>query len=145
MMVISRRQLFAMAAAFVSLPQRSVDMIVRSVRPEDKEMPIGGFLDFITPVDHFFVRSHVSAPKVNLNEWRLKVEGHVTTPLTLTMEDLQKMPSAEVISVLECAGNGRAFFNPPVAGLQWTAGAVGNARWRGVRLADVLRRAGVKD
>jgi DMSO/TMAO reductase YedYZ molybdopterin-dependent catalytic subunit len=54
------------------------------------------------------------------------------------------MPSLELISVLECAGNGRVFFDPPVAGLQWTNGAVGNARWRGVRLAQVLQRAGVK-
>ena len=45
---------------------------------------------------------------------------------------------------LECAGNGRAFFDPPVAGVQWERGAVGNARWTGVRLADVLKRAGVK-
>jgi hypothetical protein len=61
------------------------------------------------------------------------------------MDDLRKMPSVEWISVLECAGNGRAFFEPPVPGLQWTDGAVGNGRWRGVRLADVLQRAGVKD
>src|SRR5262245_23069956 len=60
------------------------------------------------------------------------------------MDDLRNMPSYELIGVLECAGNGRVFYNPPVAGLQWTNGAVGNGRWRGVRLTDVLQRAGIK-
>jgi DMSO/TMAO reductase YedYZ molybdopterin-dependent catalytic subunit len=61
------------------------------------------------------------------------------------MEDLRKLPPVELVSVVECAGNGRAFYEPPVPGLQWGNGAVGNARWRGVRLADVLKRAGIKD
>ncbi len=48
-------------------------------------------------------------------------------------------------ATLECAGNGRAFYDPPVAGVQWTKGAVGTARWTGVRMADVLKRAGVRN
>jgi sulfite oxidase len=119
-------------------------MIVRSARPEDLEMPPAGFGNFITPIENFFVRTHVAVPKMDIAEWRLKVEGHVSVPLTLTMDDLRRMPSVELISVLECAGNGRAFYDPPVAGLQWANGAVGNGRWRGVRLADVLQRSGVK-
>ena len=107
-------------------------------------MPPDGFLDFITPIDHFFVRSHVSVPKVDLAQWRLKVDGHVSNALALSMEDVRRLPSIEVVSVLECAGNGRSFYQPPVAGIQWGHGAAGNARWRGVRLADVLQRAGVK-
>ena len=133
--MVSRRQFLAMAAA---------QMTVRSVRPEDLEMPPSGFADFITPVELFFVRTHVAVPRVEIADWRLKVEGHVSTPLTLSMDDLQKMPPAELVGVLECSGNGRSFYEPPVAGLQWTNGAVGNGRWRGVRLADVLQRAGVK-
>ena len=54
------------------------------------------------------------------------------------------MPSATITSTLECAGNGRAFFEPPVAGIQWMKGAIGTARWTGVRLSEVLKRAGVK-
>jgi len=142
--MLSRRDfLLVTAAAFLS-PQNPVDMIVRSQRPEDLEMPATGFGDYITPTERFFVRTHVAVPKVELPEWRLKVEGHVTAPSTLTMNDLRQMTSYELVGVLECAGNGRAFFDPTVAGLQWTNGAVGNARWRGVRLADVLQRAGVK-
>jgi hypothetical protein len=61
------------------------------------------------------------------------------------MEDLKKLPPVELVSVVECAGNGRGFYEPSVPGLQWANGSVGNARWRGVRLADVLKRAGVKE
>lgn len=120
-------------------------MNVLSKRPEDLEMPLSGFGDYITPIDHFFVRTHVYVPTVNLNDWRLHIDGEVATPLTLTMDDLKKLPPVELVSVVECAGNGRGFAEPPVPGLQWTNGSVGNGRWRGVRLADVLKRAGLKD
>lgn len=120
-------------------------MTVRSARPEDLEMPLSGFSDYITPIEHFFVRTHVYVPKVSLDTWRLSVAGEVAKPLMLTMDDLKKLPAVEQVSVLECAGNGRAFYDPPLPGIQWTNGAVGNGRWRGVRLADVLRQAGIKD
>jgi DMSO/TMAO reductase YedYZ molybdopterin-dependent catalytic subunit len=119
-------------------------MIVRSARPQDLEMPLEGFTDLITPIDRFFVRSHVTVPKIDLAEWRLNIDGHVSKPLTLSIEDIRRMPSVELVSVLECAGNGRSFYDPPVAGIQWANGAVGNGRWRGVRLADLLKLAGVK-
>jgi sulfite oxidase len=147
--MLSRRVFLSMAAGLagsrLSLQELNrLQMIVRSTRPEDLEMPPEGFADFITPIEHFFVRSHVNIPKVDLASWRLKIDGHVSNALELSMADLQRMPSVEVIGVLECAGNGRSFYDPPVAGLQWRNGAVGNGRWRGVRLADVLQRAGVR-
>jgi DMSO/TMAO reductase YedYZ molybdopterin-dependent catalytic subunit len=107
-------------------------------------MPISGFDEYITPVEHFFVRTHVPVPRVEIAQWRLSVSGHVATPLMLSLDDLRKMPSAELVSVLECAGNGRRYYNPTVPGIQWADGAVGNGRWRGVRLSEVLRRAGLK-
>ena len=146
-MNIPRRHfLFLVAGALLPSDDRPKrDMLVRSVRPEDLEMSLSGFSDYITPIEHFFVRTHVSVPTVDVNVWRLKVEGEVATPLTLSMDDLKKLPSVELISVVECAGNGRGFYEPSVPGLQWANGGVGNGRWRGVRLADLLRRAGVKD
>ncbi len=143
-----RRRSFLMAAAsaLVRAEDRpKQDMLVRSARPEDLEMPLSGFADYITPIEHFFVRTHVYVPTVNIHEWRLKVEGDVGTPLTLTLDDLKAMQGADLVSVVECAGNGRSFYEPPVPGAQWSTGAVGNARWRGVRLADVLKRARIKD
>ena len=108
-------------------------------------MPNAGFADYITPSDRFFVRTHVYVPAVRPSEWKLTVEGEVSSPLSFSLADLRALPAVEVVSVLECAGNGRAFYDPPVAGIQWTNGAAGNGRWRGVRLADVLKRAGVKN
>ena len=60
------------------------------------------------------------------------------------MGELRKFPTVELVGVLECAGNGRGFYQPGVTGLQWTHGAAGNARWRGVRLAEVLKKAALK-
>ena len=78
--------------------------------------------------------------------WTLTVDGLVETPLTLGIDDLRRR--FEVVTAaltLECAGNGRAFFDPPATGAQWTYGAVACSEWTGVRLADVLKAAGVKD
>ena len=140
------------AVAFPGLPfeadapvAKKTGMIVRSVRPEDLEMPVGFFSDYITLVEHFFVRTHTYVPQVNLAEWNLKVEGEVRSPVTLTMADLKQLPRVELVAVMECAGNDRSFYDPVVPGLQWAHGGVGNGRWAGVRLADVLKKAGLKD
>jgi DMSO/TMAO reductase YedYZ molybdopterin-dependent catalytic subunit len=126
-------------------PAGTSGMIVRSPRPQDLEMQTDGFQEWITPVDRFFVRCHTYTPQVNAAEWSLKVDGAVERSLTLTMEDLKKLPRVEFIGVLECAGNGRGFYEPKVAGTQWAYGAVGNGRWAGARLHDVLQKAGIKD
>ena len=121
-------------------------LIVRSVRPPDYETPVALLDSWITPVEHFYVRQHMPTPQgLDAGTWTLQIDGEVATALTLSLDELRKMPSATVTSVLECAGNGRAFFDPPVAGIQWEKGAVGNARWTGVRLAELLKRAGVRD
>ncbi len=119
-------------------------LIVRSLRPEDLETPVGLLNTWITPNDLFYVRHHTYAAKVNASEWKLVVDGEVGTPLSLSLDDLKKMPKASVTVTLECAGNGRAFFDPPMPGIQWEKGAVGTAKFSGVRLADVLKKAGIK-
>jgi DMSO/TMAO reductase YedYZ molybdopterin-dependent catalytic subunit len=119
-------------------------LIVRSIRPEDLETPVALLNTWITPNDLFYVRHHLYAAKVNLDEWKLTVDGEVQTPITMTLDELKRMPKHTVTVTLECAGNGRAFFDPPVAGIQWEKGAVGTARFAGARLADVLKKAGVK-
>jgi DMSO/TMAO reductase YedYZ molybdopterin-dependent catalytic subunit len=119
-------------------------LIVRSSRLEDFETPIDAFTSWITANDRFFVRSHLPRPQIQLSSWALNVDGAVERPLKLRLEDLKALPRVTAVVTLECAGNGRAFFTPPVAGVQWQKGAVGTARWTGVRLSDVLSRAGVK-
>ncbi len=119
-------------------------MIVRSLRYLDLETPPYLLDSFLTPVEVFYVRNHLALPSVNLAEWRLVVNGEVEHPLELTFDELQKFEPSTVTNTMECAGNGRAFYRPRVPGTQWSRGAVGNATFTGPRLADVLRRAGVK-
>jgi DMSO/TMAO reductase YedYZ molybdopterin-dependent catalytic subunit len=120
-------------------------LIVRSLRPPDYETPVSLLDPFITPIEHFYVRSHLPAPTgLDAGTWTLQIEGEVNTVSSLNLDELRKMPAVTVTAILECAGNGRALFDPPVAGIQWGKGAIGNARWTGVRMADVLKRAGLK-
>ena len=119
------------------------DLILRSSRPIDLETPVGWFERDLTPTEAFFVRTHHDEPRLDAATWRLRVEGMVGRPVELTLADLQALPRHEVTAVLQCSGNGRAFFEPKVPGVPWEKGAVGNARWAGARLADVLAKAGV--
>ena len=119
-------------------------MILHSRKPEDYEMPLDGFTQAITPIELFFARSHHYTPIVDAERWTLKVAGEVSAPVTFTLKDLKKLPRYELIGVMECAGNGRGLYSPRVPGLQWSYGGVGNARWAGVRLGDVLAKAGIK-
>jgi DMSO/TMAO reductase YedYZ molybdopterin-dependent catalytic subunit len=147
---ISRRAAFAGVAGLIAAsPARPAEnksprMIIHSLRPESIEMPIEGFLENITPLDLFYVRSHHYTPAVDARTWQLKVSGEVAKSLAFTLSELKRLPKVELTGVMECAGNGRALFNPRMPGLQWRYGGVGNAKWTGVRLADVLKRAGLK-
>ena len=107
------------------------------------ETPLDLLTDYLTPNHLFFVRSHWIPRMPDLKTWRLTVDGEVAKPLTLSLADLKKMPASEATCVLQCAGNGRALYTPVVPGVQWRYGAAGNARWRGVRVRDLLARAGV--
>jgi len=121
-------------------------MIVRSERFFDLEAPTEFFNSWITPAPHFFVRNHMHEPaSLEVSSWQLTISGEVEKPLTLTLADLQKMTPHSVTNTLECAGNGRAFAQPHVPGIQWQKGAVGTAKFSGPRLRDVLQRAGAKD
>lgn len=112
--------------------------------PLNAETPLHLLTDYLTPNDLFFVRSHWIPRLPDLKTWRLTVDGEVNRPLKLTLADLKKLPRAEATCVLQCAGNGRGLQQPILPGVQWMYGAVGNARWGGVRVRDVLARAGVK-
>ncbi|MDQ2877490.1 MAG: molybdopterin-dependent oxidoreductase [Pseudomonadota bacterium] len=98
-----------------------------------------------TPNDRFFVRWHYAdiPTAVDVHAFRLKVLGAVKAPLELSLADLLGMDRVEIAAVNQCSGNSRGFFAPRVPGGQWGNGAMGNARWTGVRLKDVLDKAGV--
>jgi DMSO/TMAO reductase YedYZ molybdopterin-dependent catalytic subunit len=122
-------------------------LVVRVSRPLDAETPLEAFSSWLTSNPRFFVRSHFGPPASDLMQesvWRLRVQGLVDRPLTLSVGDLRQFEEVTVTAVLQCSGNGRAFYEPHAPGVQWERGAVGNARWTGVRLRDVLQRAGIK-
>ncbi len=136
---------WAAAASSISVPGKD-GMIVRSYRFLDLEMPVEFMTDWITPVNHFFVRNHMFEPaKFDAKEWKLTIGGEVEKPVTLTLADLEKIPSHSVTNTMECAGNGRSLHNPKVPGIQWGKGAVGNAKFSGASLKSVLEKAVVKD
>lgn len=120
-------------------------LLVRSMRPPDFETPVALLDSFITPIEHFYVRSHLPVPaSLDAASWALKVGGEVGSPLSLSIDEIRKLPAVTIAMTLECAGNGRSFFDPAVAGIQWEKGAVGTARFTGARMADVLKLAGAK-
>jgi len=120
-------------------------LLVRSLRPPDFETPVALLDSFITPIEHFYVRSHLPAPaSLDAASWALKIGGEVDAPVSLSIDEIRKLPAVTITMTLECAGNGRSFFDPAVAGIQWEKGAVGTARFTGARMADVLKRAGAK-
>src|ERR1700761_5357903 len=127
-------------------PQKG-NMILQRTRPPLLETPMEVFdRGVFTPNDQFYVRWHwaVIPNSVDVNSFRLSVRGHVNAPLKLSIDDLLNMPRVELAAVNQCSGNSRGFYQPRVAGAQWAHGAMGNAKWTGVRLKDVLDRAGVK-
>ncbi|MBV9078974.1 MAG: sulfite oxidase [Methylobacteriaceae bacterium] len=132
---------------FVSAPGegREPGLIVRQSSPLNLEYPFSTLDDFLVPQDRFYVRNHFPCPRVERDGWRLKVGGEVARELSLGLDDLHALPAVTLPAVMECAGNGRVFYEPAKEGLQWANGAVGNASWTGVRLDDVLDRAGLRD
>ncbi|MGD1887899.1 MAG: sulfite oxidase [Cohaesibacteraceae bacterium] len=122
---------------------------IRNERPINAESPAHLLDDAVTPANRLFVRNNGAVPfhalDMDASGWTLSVDGEVDTDLELSLDDLRN--DFEVVTrqlVLECGGNGRAFFVPGASGNQWTTGAVGCPEWTGVRLRDVLNRAGVR-
>ena len=116
-------------------------------RPINAETPAHLLDDAVTPTARHFIRNNGIPPEeVDAASWTLTVDGEVETPLELTIDDLKSQFEVVTLQLqLECGGNGRAAFNPPAKGNQWTVGAVGCSTWTGVRYGDVLNAAGVKD
>lgn len=130
----------------VKFPEKT-DMILLTSRPPQLETPLQYFRELITPNDALFVRWHIAniPTSVDLDQWRLKVGGNTEKKLDVSMDDLRtKFEKVTYTAVLQCAGNGRSFFDPRVAGGQWKNGAMGNTTWTGARLRDLLIAAGIK-
>jgi sulfite dehydrogenase (cytochrome) subunit A len=130
----------------VKFPEKG-EMRLLTERPPQLEMLPSGFLKDITPNDEFFVRWHLAAipTSVDTNTFKLTVGGHVDAPLSLTLDQLRKeFEPVSFLAVNQCSGNSRSFYSPRVFGGQWGNGAMGNAKWTGVRIKDLLAKAKVK-
>jgi DMSO/TMAO reductase YedYZ molybdopterin-dependent catalytic subunit len=119
-------------------------------RPINAETAAHLLDDRVTPSNRLFVRNNGIVPDhaldMDATGWTLTIDGEVNNELTLTLDDLKSnFENVTRQLVLECGGNGRAFFSPGASGNQWTTGAVGCPEWTGVRMRDVLNAAGVKD
>src|SRR6185295_14489684 len=120
-------------------------LIRLSGRPPNYETPPSLLGSPITRNESFFVRYHLPiVPKVNANGWRLKIGGDgAKVAASLSLEELKGLPATEITAVCECSGNQRHYYTPLAPGVQWGHGAVGCARWKGARLKDVLKKAGL--
>ncbi|WP_436520275.1 sulfite oxidase [Actinoplanes sp. HUAS TT8] len=161
----SRRSLLALVAAagaagLAPSPAHAADSpIVKPLPPElfkvfgtNAETRWSALKDqgYFVPIDRFFVRNHTSTPRLDASAWNLEISGAGLRGDTvhLTLADLRRLPAETHAVTVECAGNGRSYYSSQqgqtVSGTAWGLGAVGVARWRGVRLSTVLRRVGVR-
>ena len=133
------------AARLETLPGK-VPLVKLTYRPPNYETPLHYFTELYTPNEAFFVRYHLpDIPEVDPAKWRLGVGGEgAPNRYELTLEALKRdFTPVEVTAVCQCSGNRRGLVAPHVAGVEWGYGAMGNARWKGARLKDILERAGL--
>jgi DMSO/TMAO reductase YedYZ molybdopterin-dependent catalytic subunit len=133
-------------AITTAFPQKGA-LILQRTRPPLLETPFEVFDQSVfTPNDLFYVRWHWAGipNEINVDSFRLTVRGQVDRTLSLSLGEILALPQVELVAINQCSGNSRGYFDPRVPGGQWSHGAMGNARWTGVRLRDVLDRAGVK-
>lgn len=137
--------LLAAGPRMAKYPEKT-DLILMTARPPQLETPMHFFRELITPNDALFVRWHIAniPTYVDMKEWRLKIGGNVDKELQLSMDDLKGLEKISYTAVIQCAGNSRSLFEPRVAGGQWGHGAMGNVTWTGVRLRDIMQKAGIK-
>lgn len=121
-------------------------MRVMTEKPLNAETPIPSLRTWITDNEVFFKRNQGRIMKrpIALTKWKLNVDGWVKQSLTLTFDDIRRMPKVEIANTLECSGNSRSLLKEKASGNPWTIGGVGNAVWGGIWLRTVLDRAGLE-
>ena len=122
-------------------------MRVMTKRPLNAETLRENLRTWITDNDVFFKRNQgqfMDSP-IKLSDWQLHIDGLVEKELQVTYDDLQRLPKVEVANTMECSGNSRSLLKQKAAGNPWTIGGVGNAIWGGIRLGELLKKAGLQD
>jgi sulfite oxidase len=132
---------------YLDFPGKDKGLVVIGEKPLVAETPENLLDDDTTPTEKFFIRNNgqIPEPAKDGDKWTIKIDGEVDKPMDIALGELKtKFTPVTLRMVLECGGNGRAFFTPQARGNQWTNGGAGCAEWTGVRVADVLKAAGVK-
>ena len=111
----------------------------------NRGMPLEGLRYDVTPAGMHYLLVHFDIPHVDATQWRLDVGGLVSTPLSLTLDDIRRRPAVTLTVTMECAGNGRAILEPRPVSQPWLLEAVGTAHWTGTPLRGVLQDAGLKE
>jgi len=142
---VTTRPIDSRKVSKVAFPEKR-PLITYSNTPPLLESPRGVFTNAITSNDEFFVRWHMPdiPTKIDLDSYRISINGLVDKEISLSIKELKEdFEQVEITSVLQCGGNSRSAFKPIVGGIQWGTGAMGCAKWKGVRLIDILRKAGL--
>ena len=139
------------AAALVE--GKDARLIVRNPNPVDVETPLALLRENrYTPKNYMYIRNNQGMPGFlttqppKVDDWTVEVVGLVDKPITLQLSQLKTLPATEVEMVMQCSGNGRAFFSrfARASGSQWERGSLANVVWKGVKLSSVLAAAGIK-
>jgi len=133
------------AVSKMAFPEKR-PLITYSDRPPLLESPRSTFTKQLTPNDEFFVRWHLPdiPTYIDPDAYTIHIDGLVEKELHISLKELKHdFEQVEVEAVLQCGGNSRSAFNPVAGGIQWGNGAMGSAVWKGVRLSDILNRAGL--
>jgi sulfane dehydrogenase subunit SoxC len=125
---------------------------LRSTKPVKAEMSFELMANmgyYTTSNSLFFTCTHRSIPLADIKNWRLSIEGDgVSNPFSINYDELLKLPSVTFTRFLECAGNGRIFYDfllgKKAKGPQWHFGGYGIAQWTGVQLSKILKIAKIR-
>jgi len=137
---------YAFAENYLTKPNHG-KLIAHSTDAMNAEPPLKDLIEsWITPNDLFYIRSHAPVPQIDTKSFRLKVKGLVNKELELSLEELAAMQQHEAVATMTCAGNRRYEHSriSPISGVPWQEGAIGNAKWSGALLSEVLKKAGVQ-
>lgn len=118
-------------------------LITRSLQPENQETPIQFIEDNIVKTHLLYRRNHFPYPTLSDSNFWITIIGAVRTPISLSLQDILRLPSKTIKVVLECSGNKRSLFKPKIFGEQWEKGAISQGYWKGVSLHNVLELSGI--
>ncbi|MBA4170496.1 MAG: sulfite oxidase [Chloroflexi bacterium] len=118
--------------------------IQHTLEPPNAETDLAALGPDVTPLDQFYTRCNFPIPRLHSTTWRLQLSGAFNLPRAWTMDELRDLPYVERTITMECAGNGRTLMTPVPPGTPWKLGAVGTARFGGIRLTDLLAATGPK-